>query len=280
MKKLFLCLATSLYLTSFIFCLRVNAGNQLQDKDFFHRSDTLVKISLHYIKLKDYANAEKPLKAACKIAEKIKEPYSREIILFELSDKYLQINNLEVAYKLAKLIEFSDVKSEVIAKIAYKYTELGDYTSAQKVTKQIEDPFSKAKALYKIVNRLTDLELYNEAIKITKGTEDSHSVIKEVVVVQILERRFVPVGLDSLVRPGQDSFNNPDELYIKSKNLVETANQYFGIYLFEPAKRILHRAAIIAGRIGIQSLRQDVLQKIEVANGKIYGFEKSLNVVK
>jgi tetratricopeptide (TPR) repeat protein len=280
MKKAIFCLVVSLFLSSFILYPGVDAGAQLQDKDLFYRADLLIKISLRYIKLKDFRAADKSLKAACKIAEKIEEPYSRGIILFELADKYLLINNFKDTYKLAKLIEFTDVRSEAAAKIAYKYAELKDYAAAQETIKQIEDPFSKANALYKIVNMLTDSELYDEAIKITKGTEDSYSVIEELVIAQILGRKFSPRDSGQIANLGQDNFNSTEELYGKFKNLVEIADRYFGISLFEPAKRILGRAAVIAGRINLRSLRQDALQKIKTANDRIAVFEKSLITVR
>ncbi len=280
MKKAFYCLALLVYINLFTVCLKVNAETHPQHKDLFFKADTLIKISLHFIKLKDYDKAENALKAAYKVVREIKEPYSREIVLFELSDKYLLINKTENAFKIAKIIEFPDVQSEAFAKISYKYAELGDYTLASKITKQIKDPFSKAKALYRIVNKLTDLELYDQAIKIAKETEDSKDVIKELVLVQILANRLHLVNLDLIVDQNLSNLSNPDGLYRRSRVLTEVADKYLDLCLYELPKKILARATLIATRIGQQSLRQDAFQKIEGLNNKISEFEKSLNVVK
>ena len=277
MNKVFF-LAVLVFANLFAYCPEAGAKGEPKDEELFFKSNTLIKISLHYIKPKNYNNAEKALNAAYKIARKIKEPYSREIVLFELSDKYLLLNNTENAYKVAKVIEFSDVQSEAFAKIAYKYAELGKYSEASEITKQINNPFSKAKALYKIVNKLTDLELYDQAIKIAKETEDSTAVIKELVSVQILANRLLIEDHDLIFEQYLTNLSHPNGLHRKSSELIEVADRYLELYLFELAKKILVIAATISQRIDSQSIRQDTLQRIEVIRNKISKFEKSLNV--
>lgn len=280
MKKDFFYLTVLAYISLCAVCLKANAETLPPDKELFFKSDTLIKISLRYIQLQDHNKAEKALDAAFKIAKEIKDPYSRGIVLFELSDKFLLLDDTENAYQVAKAIEFSDVQSETLVKIAYKYAELEKFALATRVTKEIKDPFSKARAFYKIVNKLTDLELYDQAIKFAKEAEDSQAVIEEFVTVQFLANRLLKENHDLIVDQHLINLIYPNELYRKSKELTKVAAQYFNLYLFELAKKILVRAATIAQKIDSQSLREDVLQRIEEIRNKISKFEKSLNAVK
>lgn len=277
MKKAFFCLSLLAFINLFV-CLKANVQAQTQDKEFFFKSDTLIKISLHYIKLKDYKTAEKTLKAAYKTAKKIKEPYSREIIFNEIVDKYILMGENENAFRVALFLEFSDVQSEAFAKITYKCAELANFALAAETIKQIKDPFSKARTFYRIVNKLTDLELYEEATKFAAETEKSSILIGEFIAVEFLENRLQKQNGDSaagqyLIEPG-----SPDELYRRSKELAEISERYSDLYLFGLAKKILFRAARVAKQISLESLKQDALYRIEIARNRMDKRKKSLNI--
>ena len=112
MKKIFFCLTVLIYINLSAACLKANAETQPRDKEFFFKSDTLIKICLHYIHSKDYKSAGKALETAYKIAKEIKEPYAREIIFNEIVNKYILIDEFENALRIAQHLQFSDIQSE------------------------------------------------------------------------------------------------------------------------------------------------------------------------
>jgi len=277
MRKPFSYLSIIFIANFFWVCAAANAGMlERDDKEAFIIADNLINESLNYVKLKDFKKAGKSLDAAFKIAQEIKEPYSREILLNEVVNKYIFINDNENALKVALSIKFSDVRDELLGEIANKYVENSKLDLGIKTAKQIRDPFSKAKALYKIVNLLVTQEQYADAIKFAEKVEDSE-VIEEVGNVQFLTKKILKEDYVFVTEQGFSGITDSNVLYRKSKELTELANRFFCLYLIEVSKKILIRSAKAAEKIDSPALKKDAQQRIEVVRSKITGFIRSLD---
>ncbi len=279
MKRLFLSLAILVSINLFIARPNIEAQTIKRDKEFFFKSDTLIKICLYYSSLKDHKTAARALDTAYRIAKHIKEPNSRAIILNEIVDKYMLMGENELAYRVVGYIALSDVQSEAFFRIAYKATELRDFGFATKVTKQIKDPFSKAKAFYRIVYKLDDLGLYEQAIKYANEFEQSQILIDEFLSAEYLARELLKEKPEfspkNLIIGGHslDSVSQ-DELYNESNKLTQVADQYLDLFLFGLCKKTLIKASLIAGKLDSQLLKQDVSQKIALADKRRIKLEK------
>lgn len=243
-------------------------------KGLFLKSRSLVKISLGYVKLKKYGMANAALGAAYKIALNMDEQFSRAIILYEITDKYIILNKNQDALRVAEAIEFADVKYDAFSNIAYRYVEQGKFNTATDIVKKIKDNFTKALWLYKTVNKLTEIGLYEEAVKMTKAINSQRPIYSDLINVQVCTKKMLKIDnslTDIKFEPQSKSLNEP---YQEARRLIDAADQYFSVILYEPAKALLSKAVLISKDIKQESLRKDVLFMKDIVNGKINNFQK------
>ena len=261
-EKIFRCITIFIYISIVIVSPRNNLEAGKITKGLFLKSSSLVKISLGYVKLKKYGMANAALGAAYKIALNMDEQFSRTIILYEITDKYIILNKNQDALRVAEAIEFADVKYDAFSNIAYRYVEQGKFNTATDVVKKIKDNFTKALWLYKIVNKLTEIGLYEEAVKMTKAINSQRPIYSDLIDNSLTDIKF---------EPQSKSLNEP---YQEARRLIDAADQYFSVILYEPAKALLSKAVLISKDIKQESLRKDVLFRKDIVNGKINNFQK------
>lgn len=267
-----------LVLSSFLLCFTQNSSAEIKPKDPFFKSDILISTCLKYIKLKDYNKVQRALEAAYRLSGEIEEPLSRAVILNEITDKYTMLGENEKAFGVAQLIGFEDVRYGAFSNIALRCIELGEYRKATAVLKSIKDDFAKAAALYKIVNKLIDLGLYAEAVRIVKTTVDSEAFCHQLVRLQICTRKLLKEDYEQANRQFLQNCPTIKDPYRHSQALVEAAEQCFASVLYEPAKKILSRAVLVAETIDAEPKRNESLHMIELENKKIINFEKNYEI--
>jgi hypothetical protein len=272
----------SLCITCFVFLylsahgLLNNAEAKTLNNGYFAKSSTLIRICLGYIRLKNYNKAEKALDSGYKIAQKMDESFSRNILLNEVTDKYILLAKYEKALKAAKGLEFQDVRSAASSKIAYHYVEIGDYKKTIDLIKQIKDPLLKAMLLYKIVNRLNDLELYDESIEILADTMDSPYLTEKLVIVQSLERKMLKRNREISYVPEVNPLLSPEQKYSEAGRLALIAKKYFALKLYQPAREVLFRAGLISREITDEKQNNILEEEIRDFSARLYDFERAL----
>jgi len=274
MKKIFFCLVVLICMNSLPPLMNNNLEAKETEKDLFSRSNKLIKISLGYIKLKKYGMAELALNSAYQMAKNIEEPLSQATILYEITDKYIMLNKNLKALRVARSIEFGDVRCDAFSNIAYSYVEQGEFNKAIAIAKKIEDNFTKALWLYKAVNKLTEQGLYEEAVKMATAINSQYPIFNDLINAQVCTKKMSKI--DDYVTDMQfsskiQSLNDP---YSKARELVDAADRYFSVILFEPAKKLLSEAVLISKDINPESLRKDILYKKDIVSNKINNFQK------
>jgi hypothetical protein len=272
-KPLCFCLIISIYINIFTFGIKNNVLAKETTRVLFLKANTIVDISLGYIRLNNYSKAERALVWSYKIAKDIDEPYSRFAIFYEIVDKYLMLSRSEQALRIAELIELPDIRSDAFAKIAYQYAGACEYKKALGVSLKIEDSFIRALVLYKMVDKLTETGLYEEAIKMASALENSPKVIIKLLSVQNLANKMfneVTVeDIDAQSLPQIDSVNDP---YRTSRELIGFARSYLSLRLNDAAKKILFKVFLVAEQIKQGPLRQDILDRVEIIYRKLSKF--------
>lgn len=271
---------TVLRIVFFVFLFLFISSNAKADSlsnRYFAKSRALIRTSLGFIKLKNYNKAERALDSGYKMAQRLEELFSRNIILNEIADKYILLERYEKAFKVAREIEFSDIRSVVFSKIAYHYVERGDYQKTISLTKQIKDRLLKAMLLYRIVNKLNELELYDESMEILANTMDSSYLIEKLVVVQRLEKRMLKRNRKiSYTKEEMASSYSPKEKYSKARHLILTAKRYFALGLYLPAKELLFKASLITEKITDKNQRNFLEEEIRNLSSRLYDFQRAL----
>lgn len=270
------------YFYNIFFCINLfvfltQANSYAQEKGDFLKADKLIRISVGYIKLKNYDHALKALGSAYRMAVRLDEPLSRSIILNEIADKYIILGMPESALGVSKEIKFSDIQAGILSKIAYKYAASGEYKKAARIARNIEDYFPRALLLYRITNDLTEVGSYELAIEMARAIAHSSSIVKKFIGVQIMDKIMTRKGEKKATRHLLLSFKEYDNPYNECRRLIDIAGRYFyPRRMYEHSKDILSRAIVIAQNVNSDSFRRDLLERIGGLYKEINDFEDKL----
>ncbi len=275
-----ICLLLALTFLQHTFCLGAkdahpsdihlnNLSNNEPLKQLFHiiekinepisRFEALVKISLAFQEIKEFALAESSLLQASNIAHNTKESALKNIFFSTLIDNYIELGQIDKALEIVKYIDFTDSRNEALLKIVMGYIQQDQYEKAISLSENIDDLFSKTILFYRLINHFTEQGAYAQALKVKDIIRNAPAVTQRLFKTILAEEHYrkseTPVFNLFIAKPKTQII----------KEMADMAKHYISLKDNAQAKYILERAMALSKDIKSDYFRDDSLTQIGLA---------------